>query len=146
MFRFSFCPSQPDLSAALPPLHIYLYLSLFKLFFQLLCFFPSCMPQFLYCFFQKMFFPPIFLFALYINEIGFFFSPMEDNHSSNCQLIVKFHSCVKIKKYKGVRALNTLMPSISIPISGLLASTLALLVISLLCNILPSLFLSQIWC
>lgn len=58
--------------------------------------------------FSEGIFLPFFLsffFALYIDEIGFFCSPTEDNHSSNCHLIAKFHSTVK-ERNTGERALK----------------------------------------
>lgn len=127
MFRFSFSPS----SAALPA-HIYLYLS-FPFFFQLLYFSPHVCLNFLFFFFRKYFSPliSILLFALYINEIGFFFSPMEDNHSSNCQLIVTFYSSVKRKIYERERESIKNSNALCLYLCILQASYLALPAISL---------------
>ena len=124
--------------------------SLYLSFFFEWCFFFCFTPQF--HFFHKRFFFPSphlsfrpfyffnfvffsflcgrffshFLFALYIDEIGFFCSPMEDNHCGNCHLIAKFHSTVKGRN-TGERALKkTVIASISIAVavSDLLSSSL----------------------
>lgn len=122
-FHVSFQPS------LLPYLSLYIspFSSFFFLLFFWVVFFFFFMPQF--HFFQKRFFFSffsIFLFTLYIDEIGFFCSPMEDNHCSNCHLIAKFHSTVKGRN-TGERALknsNSFYLSISVCASDMLSSSL----------------------
>lgn len=90
---------------------------------------------------ENIFFLFFFLFALYINEIGFFCSPMEDNHSSNCHLIAKFHRTVKGRN-TGERALkkyNGFYLYICVSASDLLASSHPLPVISCSFSILCTL-------
>lgn len=129
MFLFLFYPP--------PPSHLSLYLSFLSLFFFPFewCFFPlhasisSFSEKIFFCSLLFLFF---FLFALYINEIGFFYSPMEDNHSSNCHLIAKFYRTVKGRN-TGERALkkcNGFYLYICVSASDLLASSLPLPVIS----------------
>lgn len=118
--------------AALPLRQICLplYLPLFSFFFFFLfewCFSPSYL-NFSFFFFFRGDFSFIFLFALYIDEIGFFCSPMEDNHCGNCHLIAMFHSTVKGRN-TGERALKPVMAYISLPRS--LCLSLAIFISSL---------------
>lgn len=55
----------------------------------------------------------ILLFALYIDEIGFFCSPMEDNHCGNCHPIAKFHCTVKGRNTDGKSIKKTVIASLS---------------------------------
>lgn len=115
-------PSPPHLSLCISPFSAFFFLSVFFLHASI-SFFLS----------EEIFLPliSIFLFALYIDEIGFFCSPMEDNHCSNCHLIAKFHSTVKGRN-TGERAFKKNSNSfyLSISVSDLLSSSLLQSVIS----------------
>lgn len=132
MFLFLFYPYHILLQP--PPITSVSISLIFESFFpfRVVLFPPPC---FNFIFFRKDFFffsSFFFLFALYINEIGFFCSPMEDNHSSNCHLIAKFHRTVKGRN-TGERALkkcNGFYLYICVSASDLLASSLPLPVIS----------------
>ncbi len=130
-------PSSPYRALCISPLSAFLFLSGVFFFF---------MPQ-SHLFLQKrfFFFLSVFLFTLYIDEIGFFCSPMEDNHCSNCHLIAKFHRAVKGRN-TGEGALknsNSFYLSISVCASDRLSSSPSVCHFSIALSLLPSVSFSK---